>query len=232
MSDTTYCIVYSMTRWQFICLDYKKKWFFFYWQFFLKYQLRSTGLIFPFNHNTATTVWTSLLPMKSMHFINHPKPLRTTELLPLPKHYDIQNAAKRRRKNNVWQIFSWGVCTCVNWEQQKAPTVWRLVTVPEQGVFENVIAQGSPLSLSLSNLFHLPRERGRKEKNKQLHHAFRVFAALAARVDSLQSALAQTGHGGLMIWLNWNAIQYVNVCDMQVSQPGQTHRLHVERAGV
>lgn len=91
---------------------------------------------------------------------------------------------------------------CVLIERSKATSG----TVPELVVLLNVLPQGSPFSISLGNLFHLPRERGRKEKQKtkrQLYHAFRVHAALAQVVDSffhsLWSALALTGQRGLTL---------------------------------
>lgn len=66
---------------------------------------------------------------------------------------------------------------------------------------------------------YLQRER-EKRKNKQLYHAFSVYAALARGMDSfirsMWSALTLTGQRGLAIWLNWNIILDVIVCDMQL----------------
>lgn len=58
-----------------------------------------------------------------------------------------------------------------------------------------------------------------------------MYAALARGVDSLirslWSALALTGQRGLTVWLNWNIIQEVIVCDMQMSERKQTDLLYV-----
>lgn len=70
---------------------------------------------------------------------------------------------------------------------------------------------------------YLEREGEKRKKTKQLHHAFRVYTALAHGVDSfirsLWSALALNGQRGLTIGLNWNIIQDVIVCDTQLFEP-------------
>lgn len=46
----------------------------------------------------------------------------------------------------------------------------KLSAVPESGECLNVMPHGSPFSISLGYLFHLPRRRKKaNEKNKQLH---------------------------------------------------------------
>lgn len=111
-----------------------------------------------------------------------------------------------------------GVWALENPWNRKKSTIWifyqgcqkkRQGTVPDMGVMSKAIPQGSPLSISQRNLFHLPRKRKREteEGGKTITPCIQS-AALAWGVDSLVlslwTALALTDQAGYTVWLNWN----------------------------